>query len=57
MPVYTDTEEFKTFLDSVGSTLQPNNSGYIVILTDKDCYTNGELVTGTIYIDLFQPSN
>ena len=37
--------------------MQINNSGYIVIVTDKDCYTNGELVTGTVYMDLFQPSH
>ena len=57
MPAYTEKPEFQEFLKRVGSTMQINNSGYIVIVTDKECYTNGELMTGTVYIDLFQPSH
>ena len=57
MPSYVEKPEFKEFLKKEGSEMQPNNSGYIVIKTDKECYTNGEMVTGTVYIDLFQPSS
>ena len=28
----------------------------MVILTDKDCYQTGEIVKGTVLIDLFQPT-
>ena len=33
-----------------------NNSGYIIILTDKETYRTGELVKGTVFCDLFQPT-
>ena len=56
LPVYVHKEYFKDFLAQSGSELQPNNSGYIVILTDKESYQTGELVRGTVLLDLFQPS-
>lgn len=56
LPGYIQEPHFKEFLSTVGSEIQPNDSGYIAILTNKECYTNGELVTGVVYIDLFQPS-
>ena len=31
-----------------------NNSGYVIILTDKETYRTGELVRGTVFCDLFQ---
>ena len=52
-PGYVKEPHFQEFFKEVGSQLQPNDSGYIAILTNKDCYTNGELVTGVVYIDLF----
>ena len=36
LPSYVDEPHFKEFLTSVNSELQPNNSGYIAIITNKD---------------------
>ena len=56
LPAYVEKQYFKDFLTHTKSELQPNNSGYIVILTDKPCYQTGELVKGTVMIDLFKPT-
>ena len=56
LPAYVEKQHFKDFLTHTKSELQPNNSGYIVILTDKQCYQTGELVRGTVMIDLFKPT-
>ena len=54
LPDYVGSDTFKQFLAQHKSQLQPNNSGYIVILTDKDSYQTGDLVRGTVVCDLFQ---
>ena len=56
IPKYIEKDTFKDFLTTNNSELQPNNSGYIVILTDKESYQTGELVRGTVLCDLFAPT-
>ena len=56
LPGYIEKDHFKDFLSKSGSALQTNNSGYIVILTDKECYETGDLVRGTVLCDLFKPT-
>ena len=56
LPKYIEKDDFKDFLAANNSELQPNNSGYIVILTDKESYHTGELVRGTVLCDLFAPT-
>ena len=56
MPSYADSEEFKEFLAANGSEIQHNNSGYIIILTDKETYKSGEKIKGKIILELFHPS-
>jgi hypothetical protein len=53
LPEYTQKNEFKQFLAENGSQIQENNSGFIVILLDKETYTTGELMRGTVLLDLF----
>ena len=56
LPSYVDKDYFKDFLAHTKSELQPNNSGFIVILTDKESYQTGEIVRGTVMLDLFKPT-
>lgn len=53
LPEYVQKDQFKEFLAKHNSQLQPNNSGYVVILTDKETYMTGELVCGTVLCELF----
>ena len=53
IPDYINKDHFTRFLAKNKSELQANNSGYIVILTDKDEYQAGDLVKGTVYLELF----
>ena len=56
MPAYAESEEFLKFLELNGSEIQPNNSGYIIILTDKETYKSGEKIRGKVIMELFHPS-
>lgn len=53
LPDYVNKDHFKDFLARTKSQLQPNNSGYMVIMTDKETYQTGDLICGTVLCDLF----
>ena len=38
LPAYCQKDYFKDFLAQSNSDIQPNNSGYLIILTDKETY-------------------
>jgi len=38
------------------SQVQENGSGYVSILLDKEFYVAGDVIKGTVIIDLFNPS-
>jgi len=36
--------------------VQENESGYMAILLDKEFYVTGDVIKGSVIIDLFNPS-
>ena len=42
--------------EALDTEVEQNGSGYVSILLDKKSYAAGEVVKGTVYIDLFEPA-
>jgi len=52
-PEYTNTDEFKTFVQQQDIQLTAN--GYMYVHTYKPFYFPGEIVRGSVLIDIFNP--
>ena len=42
--------------ETLNTQVEQNGSGYVSIMLDKKSYAAGDVVKGTVYIDLFQPT-
>ena len=57
-PSYMDNDKYIQFLkQGLKTQVQENESGYVSILLDKEVYVAGDVIVGSVIIDLFNPSS
>ena len=55
IPEYYNTDEFHKYLLAQEASEGVNECGYIFLLTDKQMYAAGDMIKGTVFIDMFKP--
>ena len=56
-PSYMDNDKYIQFLkQGLKTSVQENESGYMANLLDQEFYVTGDVIKGSVIIDLFNPS-